>query len=437
MAVMGVVSILAIQALVSVAIFNYFRTHHAADHHWWKTITAPVLAAISQASCCIWRSATSSSSARLQLRQVAVLGRPGHLHRRSRLRVLHEESRPGQVRDGRADDQPGARLGVADGGFAGLGPGVGEVHGTCRPRWPCGHRGRPSTLARAAIRARIRREGTSGPGPTPRPRSTLCGAERARTTIRHAVAAEQVVGVLEGEPVGAPCRAHDRDERRARVRRPSSRASADPGADAPRCAPRPRPAPARSARPAARRSSPTSEWSSRPGNARGGERRALQRDRLAVGQPHPHDLVHEVLGAESERRRGRRRRPRASRSRSPGHRTESPGGAGRTGSPARLVRSRSTLRSATKIPPARPRARRIAPLRCEVGERGAHRRARDAQALGELALGARAARPGSARRRRSARADGRGRRSTAGPERRRGVRGVGPSPGLISWPRGP
>ena len=49
MAVMGVVSILAIQALVSVAIFNYFRTHHAADHHWWKTMVAPALAAVSQA----------------------------------------------------------------------------------------------------------------------------------------------------------------------------------------------------------------------------------------------------------------------------------------------------------------------------------------------------------------------------------------------------
>jgi amino acid transporter len=48
MAVMGVVSILAIQALVSVAIFNYFRTHHKEDHHWWTTITAPIIAAISQ-----------------------------------------------------------------------------------------------------------------------------------------------------------------------------------------------------------------------------------------------------------------------------------------------------------------------------------------------------------------------------------------------------
>ncbi|HLH67115.1 MAG TPA: APC family permease [Solirubrobacteraceae bacterium] len=49
MAVMGVVSILAIQAIVSLAIFNYFRTHHKEDHHWWTTITAPLLAAISQA----------------------------------------------------------------------------------------------------------------------------------------------------------------------------------------------------------------------------------------------------------------------------------------------------------------------------------------------------------------------------------------------------
>jgi amino acid transporter len=49
MAVMGVVSILAIQALVSLAIFNYFRTHHQAEHHWWTTVTAPLLAIISQA----------------------------------------------------------------------------------------------------------------------------------------------------------------------------------------------------------------------------------------------------------------------------------------------------------------------------------------------------------------------------------------------------
>ncbi len=49
MAVMGVVSILAIQALVSIAIVVYFRSHHAADHHWWTTLTAPIIAAITQA----------------------------------------------------------------------------------------------------------------------------------------------------------------------------------------------------------------------------------------------------------------------------------------------------------------------------------------------------------------------------------------------------
>jgi amino acid transporter len=49
MAVMGVVSILAIQALVSIAIFSYFRTHHKQDHHWWTTITAPLIATVSQA----------------------------------------------------------------------------------------------------------------------------------------------------------------------------------------------------------------------------------------------------------------------------------------------------------------------------------------------------------------------------------------------------
>jgi amino acid transporter len=49
MALMGVVSILAIQALVSIAIFNYFRMHHSAEQHWWTTILAPVIATVTQA----------------------------------------------------------------------------------------------------------------------------------------------------------------------------------------------------------------------------------------------------------------------------------------------------------------------------------------------------------------------------------------------------
>jgi amino acid transporter len=48
MAVMGVVSILAIQALVSLAIFNYFRVHHADEQHWWRTMLAPAISFVSQ-----------------------------------------------------------------------------------------------------------------------------------------------------------------------------------------------------------------------------------------------------------------------------------------------------------------------------------------------------------------------------------------------------
>ena len=49
MAVMGVVSILGIQALVSIAIFNYFRNHYKEEHHWWTTILAPLIATVTQA----------------------------------------------------------------------------------------------------------------------------------------------------------------------------------------------------------------------------------------------------------------------------------------------------------------------------------------------------------------------------------------------------
>ena len=110
MAVMGVVSILAIQALVSVAIFNYFRTHHAADHHWWTTILAPILATISQAYVLY-----------LAIKNLSFLGSGygyakylcwgdlADLPRRARLRLLPEDQQPRQVRDDRSHDQPGHR----------------------------------------------------------------------------------------------------------------------------------------------------------------------------------------------------------------------------------------------------------------------------------------------------------------------------------------
>ncbi len=47
-AFMGVVLILFIQALVSVAIWNYFRTHHQAEHHIWTTTIAPLISVVGQ-----------------------------------------------------------------------------------------------------------------------------------------------------------------------------------------------------------------------------------------------------------------------------------------------------------------------------------------------------------------------------------------------------
>jgi amino acid transporter len=49
MAFMGVVIILFIQALVSVAIWNYFRTHHTGEHHVWTTTLAPLISVVGQA----------------------------------------------------------------------------------------------------------------------------------------------------------------------------------------------------------------------------------------------------------------------------------------------------------------------------------------------------------------------------------------------------
>ena len=49
MAVMGVIIILAVQAIVSVAIWNYFRVHHPEEQHIWKTVLAPAISFVSQA----------------------------------------------------------------------------------------------------------------------------------------------------------------------------------------------------------------------------------------------------------------------------------------------------------------------------------------------------------------------------------------------------
>ena len=50
MAIMGVIVILSVQALVSVAILVYFWRNHGSEVHWWTTVLAPLIAAVSQAA---------------------------------------------------------------------------------------------------------------------------------------------------------------------------------------------------------------------------------------------------------------------------------------------------------------------------------------------------------------------------------------------------
>src|SRR5690242_16603435 len=47
-AFMGVALILFIQALVSVAIWNYFRTHHPSEHRMWNHTIAPIISVVGQ-----------------------------------------------------------------------------------------------------------------------------------------------------------------------------------------------------------------------------------------------------------------------------------------------------------------------------------------------------------------------------------------------------
>jgi amino acid transporter len=57
-AFMGVVLILFIQALVSVAIWNYFRTHHPSEHRLWNHTIAPIISVVGQISVlgvAIWK----------------------------------------------------------------------------------------------------------------------------------------------------------------------------------------------------------------------------------------------------------------------------------------------------------------------------------------------------------------------------------------------
>jgi amino acid transporter len=48
MAVMGVIIILSVQAVVSLAVLVYYLRFHSDEVHWWKTLLAPVIAFITQ-----------------------------------------------------------------------------------------------------------------------------------------------------------------------------------------------------------------------------------------------------------------------------------------------------------------------------------------------------------------------------------------------------
>jgi hypothetical protein len=49
MAVMGVIIILSVQAVVSLAVLVYYERFHRDEAHWWRTRLAPLLSFISQA----------------------------------------------------------------------------------------------------------------------------------------------------------------------------------------------------------------------------------------------------------------------------------------------------------------------------------------------------------------------------------------------------
>ena len=49
---LGVLGILAVQALVSVAIIKYFMTEAKDGFHWWKTLVAPIIGGLAQAGAC-------------------------------------------------------------------------------------------------------------------------------------------------------------------------------------------------------------------------------------------------------------------------------------------------------------------------------------------------------------------------------------------------
>ncbi len=249
---------------------------------------------------------------------------------------------------------------------------------------------------------------------------------RTRVTMRTRSARKRSCERSNGRPSASTTRCA-RSRRAARRRAPrapaprprvapttSMRSSASPGAG-------------RSRTRAARRASRRERAVEQAGEAVGREARALERDRLAVGEADAHDLEHERAAGQVERggrlgvgpdRRGREH-ARADLEALPAQ--------VRRAGWSRRVRSRSTLRSATNDAARAPAHAPHGARRLERVERRAQRRAADPVALGQVALGAQAL----ARRRRAGRDLGRSRSRSAAADGPSGAKTAG-SPGTSS-----
>ena len=108
MAVMGVIIILSVQALVSLAILVYYERHHDDEVHWWKTRLAPALALVSQAAVVyLLFDNIDFLGSGYSLREVVRPDRPGDRADRRGCGVLLQEVQARQVRAGRPPHQRG------------------------------------------------------------------------------------------------------------------------------------------------------------------------------------------------------------------------------------------------------------------------------------------------------------------------------------------
>ena len=157
MAIMGVIVILAVQALVSLSILIYFDREHPDEVHWWKTRLAPAISFIAQVFVIylLFKNMLFLGSG-YSLRGLARADRPaGHRCSGSAWRVLPEGPEPGEVRVCRAADQrrdSEHRQEQATGGGAGPATGPGAARPTAGRARRAGHGShRPAAAGRIPV----------------------------------------------------------------------------------------------------------------------------------------------------------------------------------------------------------------------------------------------------------------------------------------------